>query len=152
MFPQYSYDVVNLCNSIDARFIGATPTHIFDDFTFPEIDWSLPFTSGGVCHPKFLDFCIQKVIRAKYLRSNTSLLDTFLICYSVILQVQVFLIPVKYSPPTSTCDHNMISFTVTVGLPPEDNFQLIPNFEKADYENTRLDLTGFITSRSDDIQ
>ena len=61
------------------------------------------------------------------------------------------------SPLTSSCDRNMIYFTVAVGLSPEDNSRLIPSFEKADYENICLDLSSLdwsslTTSRKDDIQ
>ena len=102
VFPILSFslkDVVNLCNSIDACFVGATPIYIFGDFNFSKIDWFLPFTSGGVCHSKFLDFCIQKSsLQNTVSRKQHIAVDTFLICYSVILQVQVFIIPGKCSP------------------------------------------------------
>ena len=91
---------------------------------------------GGVCHKKFLDNCIenfllQNISEATHCPGHTlDLLPTDSVSTNFLNSWAVL------PPMSSTCDHCIVSFTVTVDFVHSQNEPLlVPNFKKADFES-----------------
>ena len=125
--------ITNICKIISFYHTTSTPFIVLGDFNLPNINWNT-FTAKGHSSEIFLDHCVENglsqcVNSATHKHGNTldlilcnSTAMSHLICNSVDC------------PLTSSCDHNLLSFTLSssISLPNKTSWTY-PNFKKADY-------------------
>ncbi len=117
------------------------PCFVFGDFNLPNINWSTASSNGNKSHDLFLEFCIdngwsQEIHTSTHLKQN--ILDLLFCNYT---SKNILISSSVNSPLSSTCDHNLISFTIQIGSSTPMSKPKYPNFSKADYQSISNSLS-----------
>ena len=126
--------MINVCKVISFYLSTSTPFILLGDFNLPKINWS---TYTAECHSAdiFLDYCIENGL-SQCITSAThkdgNILD-LVICNNTGLSCLIS--NSVDSPLTSSCDHNLLSLTLSssISLPTTTSWSYF-DFKKADYE------------------
>ena len=147
--PLYSTDlnvVTKVCNIISNLSKTSRKTFIIGDFNFPNINWKTldegndPEKTPVKPHEYFVQFCLRNCLRqfvTEATHTKGNILD-ILLCNP---SARDLLLSVDVKPPLSTsCDHNLISFTIRTTHTIVNKSNAYPNFRKGDYERIKNSL------------
>ena len=142
-FASCTETVKSLCNLIgNLTSDNSKPSFLIGDFNLPKMDWKVPSSFGGASHDIFLNFCInnnwtQQVSQSTHAKNN--ILDLLLCNYSgnnILLSSNVS------APLSTTCDHNLVSFSLSTSVNNTPCKPPYPDFKNADYNNINADLSN----------
>ena len=135
--------IINICKIISFFLTTTTPFIILGDFNLPKINWK-NFSSEGKSSQIFLDFCINNALTqcipsATHKDGNTlDLVICNLAGTSILISSSV------ECPISSSCDHNLISLTLSASVLSFSNSSYsYPNFKKANFDNINHALSSY---------
>ena len=135
--------IVNACKIISYFLTNTAPFIILGDFNLPKINW-IHSTAKGKEAEIFLNFCTNNALTQcidSATHQDGNVLD-LVICNlaarSILNSSSID------SPISSTCDHNLISFSLSASVPLSHRFSYsYPNFKQADYEKINNILLSY---------
>ena len=147
--PAFASDlgvVKKVCKTISNLSNSSRKIFILGDFNLPNINWETLEEGNDSeidpvkAHEYFVHFCLknclqQFVTEATHTKGN--ILD-ILLCNPPSRDL---LLNVDVNPPLSTtCDHNLVSFSIRASRTSVDNASEYPNFRKGNYERININL------------
>ena len=146
-----------LCDCIQFYKNERSLFYVFGDFNLPMINWNNLSTPSN-CANIFLDYCISEGLEQLILETTTtndSTIDLFL-CNDIASRI---LSGVKVLPPlTSTCDHSVIEFHMTVQCAKKnEQANSSYSYESGDYDSinyhlSKIDWLNIFNELNNDIQ